>query len=324
MRVLFITNGFPTAEHPEYCVFTKEQIDGLVKYIVKGRVIFINARQNGTIEYIRKIPTIIKSHKNYDIIHVFHGLTFILVALLLPHRKLVVSFLNTIDNEFEDSSLRSKLFIIITKLLIKRKHYVKIFKDGLPSYADKNSIYLPNGVNMDLFYPISKIKAKRQLNLDERKKYILFVSSKSKYRPQKRYDRYKEVICILKKEIPEIEELCIVGEKRDSIKYFYNSAELHLLTSDYEGSPNSIKESLACNIPVVSTNVGNVGDMLDGVNGCYVSKTMSSTELANYCMKILINSDKVNTRDHLMDKKLDIESKSQKLFNLYTDILGGN
>ena len=51
---------------------------------------------------------------------------------------------------------------------------------------------------------------------------------------------------------------------------WYNAADIVLLTSLWEGSPNAIKEAMACCRPIVCTNVGDVAWLLDGVDNCYV------------------------------------------------------
>jgi len=66
-----------------------------------------------------------------------------------------------------------------------------------------------------------------------------------------------------------------------------NAADVHLLTSDYEGSPNSVKECMACNTSVVSTNVGNVNELLNNVEGCFVSDNFDENELAELVNKSL-------------------------------------
>jgi glycosyltransferase involved in cell wall biosynthesis len=49
-----------------------------------------------------------------------------------------------------------------------------------------------------------------------------------------------------------------------------NACDVLLFTSMYEGSPNVIKEALACNLPIVSVDVGDVRERLEGVAGCAV------------------------------------------------------
>lgn len=322
MKVLFVTNGYPTKRNPEFCVFTKEQVESVLNTKkIEGEVFFINAKEKGIFEYIRAIVPLRKKMKYYDIIHVFHGLSLILVFLLSPKKKIIVSFLHSIENEYREKKLTSNLLSNLTKRIIQKQNITKIFKDKIPAEYSINSYYLPNGVDTNKFYPIFKSEAKKYLNLDSNKKYILFVSSKNKYRKQKRYDRFQEVIEILRKDYPYIEELVLVNEPRDKIVYYFNAAELHLLTSDFEGSPNSVKESIACNTPVVATNTGNVFEMIGDIEDCFVSNTFETKELVKYCCCILANSDKkFQINQHIHQKGLDIQSKTAELLNIYKTV----
>ena len=322
MKILFVTNGYPTANHPEYCVFTKEQIESVQKFgTFESEIFFINAKEKGPLEYLRCIPELRKKISAYDIVHTFHGLTFLLVYFVNPRKKIIASFLNSIDNEYGEKRLFFAFLSYLTKICIQKERVSKIFKDKIPRKYTNNSYYLPNGVDTNRFHPIPQSQAKKVLGLNPNKKYILFVSSKNKYRKQKRYDRFLEIIKLLQKDFPEIEELVLVNEPRDRIVYYFNASELHLLTSDFEGSPNSVKEAIACNLPVVATNTGNISQMLSNIQDCYVAKDFSVTELHGYCKLILSKQDVNNKIYHAIeDKGLDIKSKALELINIYAKV----
>ena len=93
-----------------------------------------------------------------------------------------------------------------------------------------------------------------------------------------------------------------------------------MLSSDFEGSPNSVKECLACNVPVVSTPVGNVAELLNGIEGSYVSKSFNPEELAELSCSAL-KRDHFSSRDSIIEKGLDIKAVAIKLFNIYRDLI---
>jgi len=322
MNILFVTNGYPTKINPEFCIFTKEQINSVLKLDeVNGELFFINAKEKGFFEYLKSIPNLRKKIKNFDIIHAFHGITFLLVFMLYPSKKIVVSFLNNINNEYSEKKAVAKVLVLFTKLFIKKRNVTKIFKDKIPLEFIERSYYLPNGVDTTMFYPMAMTEAKNYLGLDAEKRYILFVSSKNKYRKQKRFDRFKKVIKLLQQKFDNIEELILVNEPRDRIIYYFNAAELHLLTSDFEGSPNSVKESVACNTPVVSTNVGNVKQLIGNIKNCYISHSLDEIELAKMCGKILsLPSREYQISQYIQLKKLDMNSKAKELSEIYKNI----
>ena len=179
---------------------------------------------------------------------------------------------------------------------------------------------MANGVNTTFFIDKGEAESFEKLGLDKSKVYILFVSSNF-IRKQKRYDRFKEVLRILKAQYnwKNIEELVLINTPRDLVPYYFSAASLHLLTSDFEGSPNSVKESMCCNTPVVSTPVGNVQEMLWGAGNCFVTNSFDPQELAFFCDKAL--KTKGTPRDIIIQKKLDIESVAFKLKQIYTKVV---
>ena len=129
----------------------------------------------------------------------------------------------------------------------------------------KNAVIIPNGVNLKDFYPINKNTARKKLGWDNRI-YILFSADPN--RPEKNYKLASAAISTIKD--ADINLIPLVGIPYPLMNYYYNACDLLLLTSLYEGSPNVIKEALACNCPIVSTNVGDVSERLSGVDGCFI------------------------------------------------------
>jgi glycosyltransferase involved in cell wall biosynthesis len=176
-------------------------------------------------------------------------------------------------------------------------------------------------VNLDTFYPIDKVQCCKFLNLDPAKNYVLFVSSKSISRPQKRYDIFKATVDILKLNYSEynFEELLMSNVSREKCIYYYNASCVHLLTSDYEGSPNSVKESMSCNTPVVSTDTGNVKLMIDKAENCFIS-SQNPVTLSKYIIKSF-HSPPCDLRDILKMNNLSSKIKSKELLEIYYKIL---
>ena len=160
-----------------------------------------------------------------------------------------------------------------------------------------------------------------KLNLNKDKQYILFVSS-NYVRKEKRYDKFQLLLRILRNKynLEDIEELKLVNTERSLVPYYFNAASLHLLTSDFEGSPNSVKEAMACNTPVVSTNVGNVDELLSNVEGSFVSRTSDVDELADLAYKALTFQGQQNGREVLIKQELDMESVARKIIKIYNQL----
>jgi glycosyltransferase involved in cell wall biosynthesis len=315
MKVLHITNNYPTKEHPIFGIFVKEQIDSLNDIGIDCEVFFINGKEKGKFEYFRCIPElkrIIKSN-SFDLIHCHHAFSAVVAVLFTRLNKklpIVISFQNDPANE-----AKFNLFN-----LLATRSSAWIFKNNSVFAVPPKGHYLPNGVNMDFFKPISREESCRKLNLNPEKRYVLFVSSNN-VRKQKRYDRFCAVLDTMRKKykLTDIEELTMINVERELVPYYFGAASLHLLTSDFEGSPNSVKEAMACNLPVVSTNVGNVNELLNGVNGSYIAESNEIEELTVKSIKALENAD-CNSREMLLSKNLDIKSVAYKLKEIYSEL----
>lgn len=312
MKTLHITNNYPTIAFPIFGIFVKEQIDSLTELGVDNDVFFINGREKGKIEYIKSILRLRKLLKNkkYDIVHCHHAFSAVCFILSGYSRrfKTVVSYQNDPSKEQGRNLYR---FI--------RKNCDAIILKNNSTIVDNRTIFnQPNGVNTDFFTPMKRDVCKTKFSLSKNKEYLLFVSSNF-IREQKRYDRFQNVLKILREkyQLSNLEVLKLINTERSLIPYYFNAASLHLLTSDFEGSPNSVKEAMACNIPVVSTDVGNVKEMLSGVEGSYVASTDNAEELADLVYKALNNKNNINSREVLIQKKLDIESVAKNIITIY-------
>lgn len=316
MKILHITNNFPTQRHPIFGIFVKEQIDSLTNQGFENEVFFINGREKGKLEYLKSIFKLRKflKGKNFDVVHCHHalsGLCFIFSGKSKKFQSII---------SYQNDPLHEQGKYLYT--FIKKRFNAIILKNNSPVVDNSTVFYQPNGVNTNFFQPISKEICFEKLKLRKDKRYILFVSSNF-IREQKRYDRFLEVLAILKSKykLNDIEELKLINTERKVVPYYFNAASLHLLTSDFEGSPNSVKEAMACNTPVVSTNVGNVEELLRGVEGSWVSNTKNAEELAELAYKALQNNNECIGREHLIKNELDIESVAKKITSIYKKII---
>ncbi|MDG1974845.1 MAG: glycosyltransferase family 4 protein [Flavobacteriaceae bacterium] len=314
MKVLHITNNFPTKQYPVFGIFVKEQIDSLSNLGVSNEVYFINGREFGLKAYwssIKKLRKKLKS-SDYNILHCHHSFSALILFLTFRFFKFkkIVSYQN--PPEKEGGFFLLKLVNFFFNVIIVK---------NMSETNNTKVKYLPNGVNTDFFKSQDVKKSLRELKLDANKKYILFMDS-YKRRTQKRVDRFDEVINILQKNGNpyNIEPLVLTNTDRSLIPSYMSVSSLHLLTSDFEGSPNSVKECLACNTPIVSCPVGNVDDLIGDVAGCYVSESFEPEELARLVLKCL-EKESFNGRDKLLSKKLDINSVALNLEAIYKSMI---
>ena len=175
---------------------------------------------------------------------------------------------------------------------------------------------LPNGLDLNLFRPLDKKECRNKLGWDLDKKYILFASNPA--RPEKNFALAKQTIENLNNDKIELKVVYDVDHKLMLI--YLNAADVLLLTSKWEGSPNIVKEPIACNIPVVATEVGYIEYLFENIESYYYTNPLPN-RLAEKIKYILDNELKPGGRQRIIDLKLDSESIPDKLIQLYQEVL---
>lgn len=179
-------------------------------------------------------------------------------------------------------------------------------------FAKKKFYILPCGINVSDFYPIDKSLARAQFKFDLLKKYILFSSSFSI--PVKNVQLAKQSIKLLDIDAELIE---LKGYTRQQVNLLMNACDVGLLTSLREGSPMFIKELLATNTPIVSTDVGDVSERINGVESCFIAEN-DPDDLA-IKLKIAMYAAKTNGRIKITE--FDNDKIAKVLLNIYSNTI---
>ena len=308
MRVLFIcrqktkTNVSP---------FVKAQADALEKEGIK--VDFFLIKNNGVFGYLKSIRELIHCTENieYDVYHAHYSFSGY-VASLAKKKPLVVSLLGT---DVIKSSLSRSILKIVSSICDWSGIIVK--SDQMKNLLKIKKIQVvPNGVSFDTFHPINQKKARSILNWNLEEKIILFNGHKSN--PIKNYALAEKAINLCKKNIKIVEMKNLDQEK---LNLYYNACDVFLSTSLWEGSPNTIKEAMACNTNIISTNVGDVNYLFgkEKYNRiCTFDPLEISTTITN---ALMVKKENNKGRERLIHLSLQGTDVAQKLIKLYQTIL---
>lgn len=324
MKVLQITTNYPTKTNPIFGIFMKEQVESLERFGVENTIFFSNGSERkpgkkggGAIVHLKSIFKLqwhLLTH-HYDLIHCHSnvsGLIYFFSGAWI-FNKAVLSFQNDPDR-YNDAKVFKELYPFFDQIIVKKP----------TKYMEREKVcYLPNGCNTSFFKPMDCSLCKEQLGLDQDKNYVLFVDSNtSRKRTQKRKDRFDETLRIVRNDYghKNVDELVMIGVSRNLVPVYINACKLHLLSSDEEGSPNSVKECLMCNVPVVSTDVGNVREMIGDIDGSYVTDTFEPSELAACVHRVLTSDNVFEGRKEMIAKGYDIDTIANKLYQLYKKI----
>jgi teichuronic acid biosynthesis glycosyltransferase TuaC len=242
-----------------------------------------------------------------DIVHAHYVLSGVL-AKLAGARPLVVSLMGSDVNDGHLQRMAAALFsrYFWDACIVKTEEMKKLIRN-------EHVHIIPNGVDMTRFRPGGKEEALTETGWDKNAINVLFPADPD--RPEKNFRLAQEAVKTIGDDNVRLQILKDVP--RDKVVHYLNASDVVLLTSLWEGSPNIIKEAMACNIPVVSTKVGDVEEVLMGTDGCYVVKD-SVGEICS-ALRSAISKKRTDGRNHIA--YLDSGLVSRRIIELYSDLL---
>jgi hypothetical protein len=177
---------------------------------------------------------------------------------------------------------------------------------------------IPNGVDIALFENTNQNESRKKLDFDPSKKHIVFIGDPLRF--SKNGQLAKKCVDSLNRN--DVKFHIVNGLPHNEIISFMHAADIVLMTSRYEGSPNVIKEAMACNKPIVSTNVGDVAYLLDGLEGCYVTSQLEKDITAALTKAIDFASTIKHTKgtEKLISLGIDAKSTAEKILSIYNDV----
>jgi teichuronic acid biosynthesis glycosyltransferase TuaC len=306
---LFITNMWPDAERPVYGIFVKRQIDSLRAQGLRCDVLYIRGYR-GLHAYLVAVYRMILKRRSwsqrYRFVHVHAGETA-LAASALRGMPMLASYCGDdilgyarIDGAIPLHSRLRRLAIqrqarIFTATITKSREMAQ----ALPVGQQATNHVVPNGVNENLFRPMPQAEARQRLGWSSTEQIVLFAAT----RPQevrKRFDLAQAVVQHAEAEVGSIRLAVAENQPPNSIPIMMNAADCLLLTSMIEGSPNVVKEAIMCNLPVVTTEVGDVREMLADITPSAVCRHDSS-ELGKALVDVLKAGIRSNGRQQRAD-----------------------
>ena len=303
MKVLIVASGNSAVISP----FVKEQGDSLKEigldidyFLIKGKGI------TGYLKNYFNLNRLIKTN-TYDIIHAHYGLSGLL-ATFQSFVPVVITFhgsdVNLNRTNFYLSFLASRLSdanIFVHESLSKK----------LNLFSDKAEI-IPCGVNLNLFKPIDKLASRDKLGLDHNYNYVLFSSS---------FNNKIKNAALAKLALSNFENIILLemkGYSREEVHLLMNAVDILIVTSHSETGPLVVKEALACNCPIISTDVGDVKELANGTKNCYIVE-YDAKQVEQRIRDILSSNKKSDGRAAV--KHLSLEKVATDVCSVYKRVL---
>jgi len=248
-------------------------------------------------------------HNSYDIVHAHYGFSGLL-ARCQWRSPIVVSFCGSDVMDRLQGKLSHLVSWLVDCSIVKSHSLARILRG-------KNVYILPNGLDLSVFQPMDSLLAKKTLRLAPETRHILFLGRPD--RRVKRLDVAQQTHELVQNQFAQSVELVVLhGRPQLEVPLYMNACDVLLLTSDWEGSPNAIKEAMACNLPIVSTDVGDVREIIQGTSNCFVCPQKAPI-LADRIIAILSSGERTSGRERV--GQLSLEKTADRLLSVYRKLL---
>jgi len=322
MRVLAITAMYPTPERPAWGTFVRSQVESLRKAGVDMEVLALDGKPRkliypkGVLRLRRRL-----ADGSIDLVHA-HFSYVGMVARTQWKVPVVVTYHgdDLLGTRTPDGRITafSKIMVKVGQLLSNAVDAVIVQSKEMAGKLSRPDVnIIPHEVDFELFKPVDKGSARAILGLDPRKKYLLFAASPRI--PVKRFPFAKAVADYLEERDPSVELLVVHKEPQERLPLYMSAADALVFPSYQEGSPNIVKQAMACNLPMVCTDVGDVREVVDGTRGCYICDP-DVVEFAANLNEILQRGERTQGRELI--RHLDGPNVARRVIQLYEKVLG--
>jgi teichuronic acid biosynthesis glycosyltransferase TuaC len=312
MKVLCFTNIYPSAKEPSVGSFVRDLVEDLRELGMNVYVLAFNGRE-GKRAYAEAglaFHRTIRAGK-FDLVHAHYGLTGIL-AVGQRRVPVLVTFHGS-----DTGNPRVRWQGWFSWLVARTSTPVFVSRDGARRLGCPNAAIIPAGVDLDLFRPRSTAEARAALGWSGSGRYVLLPGARSN--PDKGVDLFDAAVREARKRV-ELTPVSLENFSREEVVNVMNAVDVTLVTSNFEGSPVAVKESLACMTPVVSVPVGDLRQLLGALPGCEIV-SRDPVELADAILRAFSSG-----RDPILRQRAELLSRrrmAERTVALYESVVAG-
>jgi glycosyltransferase involved in cell wall biosynthesis len=324
IRVLMVTSEWPAPGMSRTAHFIKRQADFLQSAGVEVEVFPFKGAKN-PFNYLKawaRFRTKLRRGR-YDLVHAQFGQSGLLA---LPKRlPLVVTFrgsdlLGTVSDRSGRHMWASRIHQRLCRLVARRADAAIVvsahMKAHLPPTVEADVI--PSGLDFDFFRELPRDEARRRLGLPLDERLVLFVGRPTQAR--KRMWLAERAVEVLNEKI-RTRLVVAWSVPHADVPVYMSACDALVFTSMQEGSPNVVKEALACNLPVVSVKVGDVEERLRGVEGCELCADERPETIAAALARVLARGTRSAGREAV--RSLDERIITDRVIRIYERVLAG-
>ena len=323
IRVLMVTAGWPSSQ-AQTTHFIKRQAESLQAAGIDVEVFHFRGGQK-----LRKYVTAWAQVQSrlavgrYDLVHAQFGQSGVLA---LPKRVPLIVTLRgddlqgIIDDVDARITVKGRILQRLSRWVASRADAVIVVSEHMRAFLDSrvHAHVIPSGLDLSSFRVVPRDVARSYLGLPSDKRLVLFGGNPACLR--KRFALARDAVELLNRNGGPGAELVVAwGVPHTDMPYYMNACDALVFTSMQEGSPNVVKEALACNLPVVSVPVGDVPTRLLGVTPSELCADERPETIAAALARVLREPQRSNGRDSVM--QLDEKAITAKVIGVYRSVL---
>jgi len=323
MKVLVVTNMYPSTERPHWGAFVRSQVESLELLGVSVDIYEIEGWRS-TWNYwraLRELPAVARRVRA-DLVHAHFGLSGA-AAMQVSDQPLVVSFcgddLLGRPNTRGRTTSKSRVLVRLSYVVARRADAVIVkseeMRRRIPGVEQVDVI--PNGVDLERFVPLACDEARARLGWSAEGHVVLFVGQPNE--PRKNWPFAREVESRLLARGHDVRLVAIHDRTQDEVVLAMNAADALLLPSYHEGSPNAVKEAMAVGLPVVAAPVG---DCVERLRGCWPGAVVQrdAASFADATEAVLMADSRSNGRECIAP--LEFSAVASRVLDVYKRVLG--
>lgn len=321
MKVLVMTAMYPTPENPAFGSFVRTQVESLRRGGVDIDLLVLDGHPRkliypkGVVQLRRRLR-----RAPVDLVHAHYSYVG-MVARTQWEVPVVVTFhgsdiLGEVKPDGRTTAF-SRVMAAAGRATARLADAAIVQSEEMArAIPGANVRIIPHEVDFDLFRPTDRSQARALLGLAPEKKYLLFAAHPDN--PVKRFPLAKAAADALSEHDPDVELLVVYKETQDRLALYMSACDALVFPSFSEGSPNVVKQAMACNLPIVATDVGDVRQVIGNTEHCYVCSPRVD-EFARRLKEILQCPPRTTGREAV--RRFDTETVRAQVIRLYEETL---
>ena len=291
-----------------YAPFITEQVNALEKEGVQCRYFGIDKK--GLLGYVHSLRGFLLAVRDFqpDVIHAHYGLSGLFANC---QRRIPVV------TTYHGTDINDRHLLKVSKGAIRLSAYnVFVSSNNIVAAQPWAGHYalIPCGINLEDYKVLEKAEARMVVGWKADHRYILFSGS---------FDNRIKNAPLAQAAVERLEGTSLIelkGYSRQQVATMMNAADALVMTSFTEGSPQVIKEAMACGCPIVSVDVGDVKEITAGVEGCFIAER-SPESIAVNLKRAIDFGKKTEGRTVIVERGLTNDIIAKKLVEIYNSVI---